>query len=131
MPTTVRFACGPGSPLVVVSNREPYLHFYGNDGSIIWAPTTGGVAVALDALMRERGGVWIAHGAGEADRATVGSADRVIVPPDSPTYPLRRIWLTEEEEAHYYEGFANEGLWPLCHDTHVRPVFRAADWKTY
>ena len=118
-------------PLVVVSNREPYLHSYANDGSIIWAPTTGGVAVALDALMRERGGVWIAHGAGEADRATVGSDDRVIVPPDSPTYPLRRIWLTEEEEAHYYEGFANEGLWPLCHDTHVRPVFRAADWKTY
>ena len=89
-------------PLVVVSNREPYLHSYANDGSIIWAPTTGGVAVALDALMRERGGVWIAHGAGEADRATVGSDDRVIVPPDSPTYPLRRIWLTEEEEAHYY-----------------------------
>ena len=118
-------------PLVVVSNREPYLHSYANDGSIIWAPTTGGVAVALDALMRERGGVWIAHGAGEADRATVWSDDRVIVPPDSPTYPLRRIWLTEEEEAHYYEGFANEGLWPLCHDTHVRPVFRAADWKTY
>ena len=118
-------------PLVVVSNREPYLHSYANDRSIIWAPTTGGVAVALDALMRERGGVWIAHGAGEADRATVGSDDRVIVPPDSPTYPLRRIWLTEEEEAHYYEGFANEGLWPLCHDTHIRPVFRAADWKTY
>ena len=121
----------PRRPLVVVSNREPYLHSYRSDGSIVWAPTTGGMAVALDALMRERGGVWIAHGAGEADRAMVGSDDRVIVPPDSPTYPLRRIWLTEAEEAHYYEGFANEGLWPLCHDAHVRPVFRAADWKTY
>ena len=121
----------PRRPLVVVSNREPYLHSYDKDGSITWAPTTGGVAVALDALMRERGGVWIAHGAGEADRATVGSDDRLVVPPDNPEYSLRRIWLTEEEEGHYYDGFANEGLWPLCHDAHVRPVFRAADWKTY
>lgn len=121
----------PRRPLVVVSNREPYLHSYDKDGSITWAPTTGGVAVALDALMRERGGVWIAHGAGKADRATVGSDDRLVVPPDNPEYSLRRIWLTEEEEGHYYDGFANEGLWPLCHDAHVRPVFRAADWKTY
>ena len=118
-------------PILVVSNREPYLHAYAEDGSISWAPTTGGVAVALDALMRERGGVWVAHGAGSADRAVVDADDRVMVPPDNPTYPLRRIWLSAEEETHYYAGFANEGLWPLCHEAHVRPVFRAVDWASY
>ncbi len=118
-------------PILVVSNREPYLHAYAEDGSISWAPTTGGVAVALDALMRERGGVWIAHGAGSADRAVVDADDRVMVPPDNPAYPLRRIWLSAEEETHYYAGFANEGLWPLCHEAHVRPVFRAVDWASY
>jgi len=118
-------------PILVVSNREPYLHAYAEDGSISWAPTTGGVAVALDALMRERGGVWIAHGAGSADRAVVDADDRVMVPPDNPTYPLRRIWLSAEEETHYYAGFANEGLWPLCHEAHVRPLFRAVDWASY
>ena len=107
-------------PILVVSNREPYLHAYAEDGSISWAPTTGGVAVALDALMRERGGVWVAHGAGSADRAVVDADDRLMVPPDNPTYPLRRIWLSAEEETHYYAGFANEGLWPLCHEAHVR-----------
>ena len=121
----------PHPPLVVVSNREPYQHSAREDGSIGWAPTTGGVAVALDALMRERGGVWIAHGSGDADRAVVDSDDRVLVPPDSPSYPLRRLWLTPEEANHYYEGFANEGLWPLCHEAHVRPVFRAIDWEHY
>jgi trehalose 6-phosphate synthase len=115
----------------VVSNREPYQHVRTDDGGITWQPTTGGVAVALDALMRERGGVWIAHGSGNADRDAVDADDRVLVPPDSPSYPLRRLWLTPEEEAHYYEGFANEGLWPLCHEAHVRPVFRADDWKDY
>ena len=118
-------------PLVVVSNREPYQHFSCEDGSVKWASTTGGVSVALDALMRERGGVWIAHGSGNADQDVVDSDDRVLVPPDDPTYALRRIWLTNEEANHYYEGFANEGLWPLCHEAHVRPIFRTDDWKYY
>ena len=86
--------------------------------------------MALDALMRERGGVWIAHGSGAADRDVVDAGDCVAVPPDSPSYTLRRIWLTPEEESQYYEGFANEGLWPLCHEAHVRPIFRTSDWDT-
>jgi len=116
---------------MVVSNREPYMHHRRPDGSIAAAPTTGGVAVALDALMRDRGGTWIAHGAGDADRDVVDAHDRVRVPPDAPAYTLRRIWLTPEEEQRYYNGFANEGLWPLCHIVHVRPVFRSEDWEEY
>src|SRR3954447_18354471 len=99
--------------LLVVSNREPYLHQRNAEGSLVTVPTTGGVAVALDALMRERGGTWIAHGAGDADREVVDDHDRVMVPPDQPSYRLRRIWLNAEEEQHYYGGFCNEGLWPL------------------
>ena len=94
-------------------------------------PTTGGVSVALDALMRERGGTWIAHGEGDADRAACDANDRVRVPPDLPAYDLHRIWLTREEENRYYGGFSNEGLWPLCHTVHVKPVFRAEDWDAY
>ena len=94
-------------------------------------PTTGGVAVALDALMRDRGGTWIAHGAGDADRDVVDAHDRVGVPPEAPAYTLRRIWLTPDEEQRYYNGFANEGLWPLCHVVHVSPIFRSEDWTAY
>ena len=94
-------------------------------------PTTGGVSVALDALMRERGGTWIAHGAGDADRQVCDSRNRVRVPSDAPAYDLHRIFLSEEEERRYYGGFSNEGLWPLCHMVHVKPVFRAEDWVAY
>jgi trehalose 6-phosphate synthase len=117
--------------LIVVSNREPYLHQTAEDGTITAVPTTGGVAVALDALMRERGGTWIAHGAGDADRQVSDARDMVRVPPGDPRYDLHRIWLTEEEEKQYYGGFSNEGLWPLCHMVHVKPVFRAEDWAAY
>lgn len=115
----------------MVSNREPYMHTRQPDGRVAWRPTTGGLAVALDALLRERGGMWIAHGAGDADRVVVDAADRVSVPPDTPSYTLKRIWLSAEEERRYYGGFSNEGLWPTCHIAHVRPIFRSEDWAEY
>ena len=122
---------GRRRPLFVVSNREPYIHTRQPDGSISATPTTGGMAVALDALLRERGGTWIAHGAGDADRLVVDAFDRVRVPPDDPSYTLKRIWLSAEEERRYYGGFSNEGLWPMCHIVHVRPTFRTEDWAEY
>ena len=76
-------------------------------------------------------GTWIAHGSGSADRETVDANDRVDVPPDHPEYRLRRVWLSPEEETGYYSGFANEGLWPLCHNAHVRPTFRSHDFEHY
>jgi trehalose 6-phosphate synthase len=121
----------PRSPLVVVSNREPYLHSWNGNGRITWTRTTGGVAVALDALMRERHGVWIAHGAGAADRDVVDASGKMGVPPDRPAYDLRRLWFDEPTFASYYGGFANEGLWPLCHMVDVRPQFRGEDWAAY
>jgi trehalose 6-phosphate synthase len=118
-------------PLVVVSNREPYLHNRASDGRVTVSAAAGGVAIALDALMRERGGVWIAHGAGTADRECVDASGHVAVPPESPSYQLRRLWLDPQEFAQYYGGFANEGLWPLCHVVDVRPKFRTEDWDAY
>ncbi len=81
--------------------------------------------------MRERGGVWIAHGAGPADHLVVDAHDKVAVPPEKPTYQLRRLWLEEPTFSAYYGGFANEGLWPLCHVVDVRPKFRSEDWAAY
>jgi trehalose-6-phosphate synthase/Kef-type K+ transport system membrane component KefB len=118
-------------PLIVVSNREPYVHTYDDRGRIGVSPATGGVAVALDALMRERDGVWIAYGDGSADRAVVDAGDKVRVPPDRPSYQLRRLWVDRALYSAYYGGFANEGLWPLCHQVDVRPQFRSEDWAAY
>ncbi|TDP64103.1 trehalose 6-phosphate synthase [Roseateles toxinivorans] len=119
-----------GDELIVVSNREPYIHEKG-DGGVVCKRPASGLVTAVEPVMRACSGTWIAHGSGGADRQVVDRQDRVMVPPGSDEYTLRRIWLTPEEEQGYYYGFANEGLWPLCHVAHVRPVFRESDWEAY
>jgi alpha,alpha-trehalose-phosphate synthase [UDP-forming] len=118
------------SRIFVVSNREPYMHVrQGWETKCVVPPS--GLVTALEPVLRACDGVWVAYGSGNADAATVDAFDRLRVPPDDPRYTLRRVWLTEEEEAKYYDGFANEGLWPLCHIAHTRPIFRPADWECY
>jgi trehalose 6-phosphate synthase len=90
-----------------------------------------GLVTAIEPVLRACDGVWVAHGSGSEDRANVDEHDRLRVPPEDPRYTLRRVWLSPEEEAGYYDGFANEGLWPLCHIAHTRPIFRASDWEAY
>jgi trehalose 6-phosphate synthase len=119
-----------GDEVLVVSNREPYLHVRTRNGVQVQRPASG-LVTAVEPVMRACSGTWIAHGSGSADRETVDRNDRVPVPPSHPSYTLRRVWLTKEEEQGYYYGFANEGLWPLCHIAHVRPVFRSSDWDKY
>jgi trehalose 6-phosphate synthase len=121
-----------GDEILLVSNREPYIHVRKDKGSpIVVQRPASGLVTALEPVMRACSGTWIAHGSGNADREVVDAADRVMVPPEHPSYNIRRVWLTPEEEAGYYYGFSNEGLWPLCHIAHTRPVFRASDWKAY
>ncbi len=120
-----------GDQVIVVSNREPYIHERNADGKVVVKRPASGLVTAVEPVMRACSGTWIAHGSGNADRETVEAGDRVAVPPGHPAYWLRRIWLTPEEEQGYYYGFANEGMWPLCHVAHVRPVFRESDWMAY
>lgn len=119
-----------GDQVIVVSNREPYIHDLGPEGIVVRRPASG-LVTAVEPVMRACSGTWIAHGSGSADKDVVDQHDRVSVPPGQPDYLLRRLWLSPEEEQGYYYGFANEGLWPLCHVAHVRPVFRESDWQAY
>jgi trehalose-6-phosphate synthase len=120
------------APLYVVSNREPYMHQRNEkDGSISVIVPASGLVTALEPVLLACNGTWVANGSGSADREVVDANDRLRVPPDHPSYTLRRVWMTDEEDRGFYEGFSNEGLWPLCHIAHTRPVFRPEDWIHY
>ena len=120
-----------GDEVLIVSNREPYIHTRRKDNVIEIQRPASGLVTALEPIVRATSGTWIAHGAGNADRDTVDKHDHVMVPPEHPAYRIRRVWLSKEEEQGYYFGFANEGLWPLCHIAHTRPTFRTQDWEYY
>jgi alpha,alpha-trehalose-phosphate synthase [UDP-forming] len=118
------------SSLFVVSNREPYVHSRRDNTVIVTVPASG-LVTAIEPILCACNGTWVAHGSGDADAETVDVHDHLKVPPEDPRYTLRRVWLSREQEEGYYYGFANEGLWPLCHIAHTRPIFRASDWEHY
>jgi trehalose 6-phosphate synthase len=120
-----------GEKIVILANREPYIHQHTDDGGIEVQHPASGLVTALEPVLRACSGVWVAHGSGDADRETVDRKAHVRVPPGEESYHIRRVWLSEDEQQGYYYGFSNEGLWPLCHVAHTRPVFRAEDWRHY
>ncbi|MGE3275041.1 MAG: trehalose-6-phosphate synthase [Vicinamibacterales bacterium] len=132
--------------LVIVANREPYIHVRKvREHRGLWARLTGrsqsvdvdwirpasGLVTALDPVMRACGGTWIGHGSGSGDADVTDDQGRVAVPPDKPSYTLRRVWLSPEEEQGYYYGMSNNALWPLCHIAYARPEFNEQDWRMY
>jgi trehalose-6-phosphate synthase len=126
---SIRGKAAQGS-LFVVSNREPYMQVHKGKTIETLVPASG-LVTALEPILRACDGMWVASGSGDADRETVDEQGHVRVPPDKPEYTLRRVWLSKEiEDGHYY-GFSNEGLWPLCHIAHTRPIFRVSDWQSY
>ena len=120
-----------GERVVIVANREPYIHERTADGKVTLVHPASGLVTALEPVMRACSGVWIAHGSGSADREASDARGRLAVPPGEESYVLRRLWLSPEEEKGYYYGFSNEGLWPLCHIADTRPQFRGEDWRHY
>ena len=117
--------------ILVLANREPFTHEFDPEGRVTVCHSTSGLVSALEPLVRATSGVWVAHGSGTADRLNTDDRDGFDVTSSNSTYRLRRVWLDDDEVQGYYEGFANEGLWPLCHRAYVRPIFRADDFNTY
>src|SRR5579883_635007 len=119
-----------GRPLFLVANREPYEHYRKGKDIEVRTPASG-LVTGLEPILRACGGTWIAHASGDADAEVVDAQGKVRVPPHDPQYTLKRVWLSEEQAAGYYYGFSNEGLWPLCHIAHARPIFEPDDWAQY
>ncbi|RKY38516.1 MAG: trehalose-6-phosphate synthase, partial [Candidatus Omnitrophota bacterium] len=117
------------SLFIVASNRQPYIHKFVK-GKIECLRGPGGVVTALDPVMQELKGLWVCCGSGDADRF-IAQNNKVKVPPYNPSYEIKYIWLSKEENLGYYYGFSNQALWPLSHLVFIKPIFREEDWKVY
>lgn len=116
--------------LVAVSNRQPFTHLL-KQGKIVCQRQPGGLVTALNPVMQAVQGTWVAVGTSPYDRQQVDSSGKVKIPPENPSYTLRRIFLSKEDVDGYYYGYANEGIWPLSHIAYTRPVFLTSDWEAY
>ena len=117
--------------IIVLANRAPFTHQHSGAGRVILKRSASGLVTALEPLVGACSGTWVAHGVGNADTACADDRGGLDVPPANPRYRLRYVWLADREHRGYYYGFANEGLWPLCHAVHVQPVFRSTDFRMY
>lgn len=116
--------------LIVLSNREPYVHRRDRHGIRVSRPA-GGLVAALDPVMQAVSGTWIAWGSGEADFEAADAQGRLPVPPGDPRYTLKRLPLSQGEVDAYYYGYANQALWPLFHFITERTRFRRRFWESY
>lgn len=119
-----------GAGLIIVSNREPYVHKKTGPGVKV-EKTTGGLTSAMDDVLRATGGTWVAWGSGSGDRDAVDGRGHILVPPGNPSYTLKRVWLRPGEADNYYHGYSNQVLWPLCHITLDRVYYRKKFWEDY
>ena len=117
--------------VIVLANRAPFSCHVNSDRRLTIRRSSGGVVTALEPLVESWSGTWVAQSTGSGDSLIADHRGGVSMPPRDPRYRLRYVWLTESEQQGYYCGFANEGLWPLCHEVDVRPVFRASDFDLY
>ena len=117
--------------IFLVFTQEPYK--YSNiKGVVSYKLLANGVATAFEPLMEACDGMWIAQSSNAKDKDKNEDENIVLkVPPDNPKYTLKRVWLTEQEEIGYNKGYSVEGLYPLCLNTHTRPMFREEDWIEY
>ena len=117
--------------VLVLTNRAPVRHEWSEPGGLASKRSASGVVTALEPIVADCGGTWIAHASGSADLSTATQRCGLRMSHTAVPYRLRYVTLPGEQYEGYYYGFANQGLWPLCHAVPVNPVFRADDYGMY
>ena len=92
------------SRLVVISNRVAAARARGVAGA------QGGLAGALNAALRESGGLWFGW---SGEEVAAPSAEPAVATDDDVT--VATIDLSPQDVDEYYNGYANSTLWPLFH----------------
>ena len=119
-----------GKPIIVAIQHEPYSHVFTPKGIQVESGA-GGVHILLDGILQKTSGVMVAIATGSADMATADKNGRIKVPPDNPSYTLKRVFVKKETFDNFYDGFSNQTLWPLCHAVFIKPKFYELWWKAY
>src|SRR5688500_7712184 len=89
--------------LVVVSNRLPFSLKRADEGWTVQR-SAGGLATAMDPLLKETGGIWIGW---PGDSSDLNDADRARVLAEQAKQGLHVVELSDALVHGFYEGFSN------------------------
>src|SRR5437870_2459789 len=114
--------------LIVVSNRLP-LTLRKADGHWTTERSSGGLASAMNPILRRNGGDWIgwAGASGEEDQ----EERRSVLEDWAQKEQCFAVELPEEIATGFYEGYSNQTLWPVFHNLPSQLKFDAKDWQAY
>ena len=115
--------------LLVVSNRLPLTLRKAEDGHWTTERSSGGLASAMNPILRDNGGDWIgwAGSSGEEDQEERNSVLQEWAQKDQ----CFAVELPAEIAKGFYEGYSNQTLWPVFHNFPSQLKFDAKDWQAY
>ncbi len=116
------------TPFVIVSNRLP-VSVAKVDGKLIFTPSSGGLATAMSSLKSDGDQLWIGWPGISTDELT--SADKATIVRKLKSFNCYPVFLTREQIQKFYEGYANDTVWPLFHYFQSLAKYDASYWKAY
>lgn len=112
---------------VIISNRLPVNVQHGDDG-LVFEASSGGLATAMSSLEAESK-IWV--GWPGIDAETLSDAEREEITTELAKQNCYPVFLTAKEVELYYEGFANDTLWPLFHYFQNVAHYSGEYWQAY
>src|SRR5207249_2267317 len=99
------------------------------DGHWTTERSSGGLASAMNPILRTNGGDWIgwAGASGEEDQ----EERRSVLEDWAQKEQCFAVELPEEIATGFYEGYSNQTLWPVFHNFPSQLKFDAKDWQAY
>lgn len=113
--------------VVIVSNRLP-LSMTVEFGTLKVKRSSGGLVTALQPILKDQGGIWIGNAGTHEDKKMVKALEDEARRNGFECVP---VFVSEQEDRNFYEGFSNQVLWPLFHDFIGECRFEPEYWEYY
>lgn len=111
---------------IIIANRLP-IRIERKNKELIIKESEGGLATGLQSVCKNKNNIWIGwpgivpKNQQEKDFINAELLKRNLIP----------VYLTEQEVKCFYEGFANEIIWPICHYRPSYTVYKKENWEFY
>lgn len=115
---------------ITVSNRLP-VSVSKQNGKLVYTHSSGGLATAMSSVDVGAAGeqLWIGWPGIASDDLTSG--DKAAITRKLKEFGCFPVFLSRNQVANFYEGYANDTLWPLFHYFQSTAQYNETYWRSY